>query len=102
HADGRIDGGDGAHARDAAAGPHDDATVDRLAQDGVGTADVPRAFGRDGGGLDAVAGGLQGVGRVEHDLVARLPAVVQGEVEMLDLEGDPGDVGGQHLERLLE
>jgi len=21
---------------------------------------------------------------------------------MLDLEGDPGDVGGQHLERLLE
>jgi hypothetical protein len=68
----------------------------------MAAADVAGALRRDGGGLDPVAGGLQGQGGVQDDLVTGLAPVVQGEVEVLDLHGDPGDVGGQHLEGLLE
>ena len=74
--------GQRADARDAAAGAHDDAAVDLLAEDCVRAADVAGALRRDRGCLDAEATLAQGGRRLVHHLVARLAAVGQGEVEI--------------------
>jgi len=77
-----MDAGQRADARDAAAGAHDHAAVDLLAEDGVRAADVAGALGRDRGGLDAEATFAKRGRRLVHHLVARLAAVGEGEIEI--------------------
>ena len=92
----------GPHARQAPAAADDDLAADRLAQQRVRAADVLGALGGDGRGLQPEAVRHDGLGGVEHDLVAGAAAVLEREVVALDLERQPGHVGVEHPEGLLQ
>ena len=95
--------GDRRDAGDAAAGADDHLAVDLLAQDAVGRADVVLALGRDRRGLDA---------RSPDSRIARAaswttslsvaPALLEREVEAVELDVEADDVGVEHAQRLLE
>jgi hypothetical protein len=90
------------HARDAPAGPDDDLAVDPLAQQPVGRADVVLALGRDGRGLDAeTRSAHRPRGLVDHAVVG-LAAMLERQVEALEVERHPEQVGVQHAQRLVE
>ena len=90
------------HARDAPAGADDHLAVDLLAQDPVGRADVVLALGRDGRGLEPEPGLAHGLGGLGDDGVVGLAAVLEREVVVDELGLEPGDVGVEHADRLLE
>src|SRR5207244_552614 len=97
-----MDTGQRPDAGNPAAGADDDAAVDLLAEDRVRAADVARAFGRDGGRLDAVAKLAERLGGVEHTLVARLAPLHEGEIEVAGLDIDSKDARFEQAERLPE
>ena len=100
--DRRVDAADRPNAGDAPPGAQDDLAVDGLAQDGVGAADVARALGRDGGGLQAVAVPADRLGGLEDHGVPRAPAILERQVVPLDADGQPDDGRVEDAERLLE
>jgi len=85
-----VDPSQGPDARDPAARPDDHPAVDLFAQDGIGAADVARAFGRDRGRLEPVAGLLESGSGIEDHLIAGLAPALQREVEVapVDCEAD--------------
>ncbi len=97
-----VDAGDRRHARDAAAGADDHLAVDLLAEDAVRRADVVGALGRDRRGLDAEAGRAHRDGGLVDDGVVRRPAVLEREVEVLELERQTRHLRVEHADGLVE
>jgi hypothetical protein len=105
HSDDRDRGVDASEGRDtgnAAPGSDDDAPADLLAKDSVRRADVALLLRGDRRRLQAEAVLADGRRGVVHDLVLRLSALLQREVEARELELDADDVRRQHAKRLLE
>src|ERR1700674_94185 len=97
-----MDAGEGPDAWDSPPGPDDHAAVDLLAQDGVRAADVPGAFGGDGGGFDPETELAKGFRRLEDDLVPGLPALLQREVEVALCDLQSEHVGLEQAQRLAK
>src|SRR5258708_28708001 len=102
HRDRGVDAGQRPDAWDAAPGPHDQAAVDVLAQDGVRAADVAASFWRDGRRLDPEPELAQRLGGGEHDLVAGPAALLEREVEVTLLDRQPDHVRLEEAQRLEE
>src|SRR5262245_24017293 len=97
-----MDAVDRADARYAAPGANDHLAVDRLADQTVRAADVVLALRRDRRGLDPVAGVRHRVSRLGADGVARPAAVLEREIETLELDVEADHFGGDEAQRLLE
>ena len=83
-------------------GTHDHLPADLLAQDAVRGADAVTLLGRDRRGLQAeavLANRLRGL--VDDLVLARAPGL-QREVEPREFEVEPGHLGSQDAEALLE
>src|SRR5205814_4729836 len=102
HGDGGVDAGQRADARDAPAGAHDDPTVDLLAQNRVGAADVAGALGRDGRRFDAEAELAEALGGVEHALVASAAALLEREVVVVGLDLEAEHLAVEEAQSLAE
>src|SRR6266850_3365620 len=100
--DGGVDAGQWTDAGDSPAGSDDHTAVDLLAQDRVGAAHVAGSFGRDRGGLDAEAELTERLRGVEHDLVARLAALLEREVEVALFDLQAEHVWLEKAQRLAE
>ena len=97
-----VDAGHRRHARYAPPGPDDHLAVDGLAQQPVRAAHVVLALGRDRGRLEAEARLAHGRGGLVTTSLLGLAAVVEREVEVLELELDLQHLGIEHAQRLLE
>ena len=97
-----MDAGHRRDPREAPAGADDHLAADPLADDRVRGADVLLALRGDRGGLDPEAGGPHRGGRLVHDAVLRGAAVLEREVEVLELDLEPEQVRVEHAQRLLE
>ena len=97
-----MDARDRRNTRYPAPSPHDHLSLDLLAQDRVGAADVVFALGRDRCCLYPVAGLDQRACGRQHDLVVRPAPVLEREVVVLELEVEPADLGSSSRMRLLE
>jgi hypothetical protein len=97
-----MDAADRADARKAAARANDHLAVDRASEDRVRRADVAADFGRDRGRFEPESGAFHGRGRVLDDLVFRLAAGREREIEMLEPEFQSDHVGVEYAEGIDE
>ena len=88
-----MDAADRAHAREAAPGAHDHGAVDRSRRIAIGLPTSPLAFGRDRRGLQAEAGCVHCLGRLEHDARCRRAAILQRQIEALEIDSTPMTCG---------
>ena len=102
HGDRRVHAGERPYARDAATGADDDPPIDLLTQDRVGAPDVAGPFGGDGGRLDAKTEPTERFGGVEDALVAGMPALLEGEVEIPGFDLQTEHAWIQDAQRLAE
>ena len=102
HRDRRVHAGERHDARDPAARADDHLAVDLLAQDPVGRADVVPTLGSDRRALQAEAVLADRRGRLRDHGVLRRAAVLEREVEALQLELDADHVGRERAQRFVE
>src|SRR5207237_7271500 len=88
--------------RNPAARPDDHLAADLLAEDAVGGADVVAPFGRDRRRLEAESGLSDRCRGLVDDAVLGRAAALEREVEARELEPEPGDLGVEDAQRLLE
>jgi hypothetical protein len=96
-----VHAGDRGHPGQPTSRAHDHLPVHRLAQDPVWRSDVPGSLWRDRGGLQPPSRRAHRFSGVGDDLVAGTPAVLQRQVEALQLELEPQQRRIEHAERLL-
>src|SRR5437763_2054353 len=100
--DRRVHAAERNHSRNPSAGPNDHAPVDLLAQDAVRRADVVGTLGRDGRRLQPEPRVANRRRRLVHDLVPGRPARSEREVEPVEAQLAPGDVGSENPQGLFE
>ena len=100
--DRRMDSAEGSDAGNPPAGADDHAAADLLPEDPVRRADIVGSLGRDRRRLQAESRLPERRGRLENDLVLRCSARLEREIEAWEIELEPGDLGREHAERLLE
>jgi len=97
-----MDAGEGPDAGDAPPSPDDDASVDLLAKDRVGAADVSGPFWRDRGRLQAESSFTKRLGRVHDHLVSSFAPPLEREVEITSLHLKPEHIVLEQANRLFQ
>ena len=105
HADdrnGRVDTGDGPHARDAPSRAYDHGSIEFGAQDRVRRSDVAAAFGGNRCGLESQATVFHRDRRLVDDRVVGLTALLEREVVVNEVEFETDDARREDAERFHE